>query len=443
MKSPFTTAPSRRSLVRGLLAGAGAAAVSGVLPSAASAAGTGPERRGTADHVILIAWDGFDPRYVDLAPLPHLRRLARRGSLSTSRGVMTSITNPSWASVATGAWPEKTLNTAYFFDSKAGVARGQTRDIAVPTIAQAVRAQGGTVASAQWFIVQNYGTAYGDPEGVYTQPGGPASRRFDDIIAVIEGRPVRSGTTTVTAPRVPDLMAVYCDELDALGHAGGEDSPALPDAITMLDGQLGRLVEATKDAGIYGRTAFVLMGDHGMTTFTRRNGAQILDAVASAGHTAQILGSGQAPSPGTDVAIVVGGVGSVHLLGEAAADPGAARRIKAAIEKADHVTAVYDKDWQRAQRMSPLHGELIIQVDPGWSIGTGEQSGPAGRHGAPTEQESAFLIAGAGVLPNRLPRAARHVDVAPTMAALLGIAPPAGAQGRVLTEVLRPGPRGH
>jgi arylsulfatase A-like enzyme len=41
------------------------------------------------------------------------------------------------------------------------------------------------------------------------------------------------------------------------------------------------------------------------------------------------------------------------------------------------------------------------------------------------------------VRPGVAPRDPRHVDVAPTIAALLGIQPPSGTQGRVLTESLR------
>lgn len=48
-----------------------------------------------------------------------------------------------------------------------------------------------------------------------------------------------------------------------------------------------------------------------------------------------------------------------------------------------------------------------------------------------------FALAGAGVRPGVAPQDPRHVDVAPTIAALLGIEPPAGSQGRVLDEALR------
>ncbi len=431
----------RRTTRRALLAAA--AALSTVVTAAVATSVTAPSAAAApqppADHVVLIALDGLDADYLELleqVPTPNLDRLVRRGSLTTSTGVMTSITNPSWASVATGAWPERHLNTAYWFDPVANVARGQQRDLAVPTIAQAVRDQGGTVFSAQWFIVQNHGTAYGDPQGLYTQPGGECSRRVDDAVAVLRGEPVNSGGRMVAADGLPELLAVYCDTLDALGHAGGDVHPDIPEALQMIDAQVGRIVQATQDAGIYGRTAFVLTGDHGMTTFDKGFADEALAAIAGAGYQGEVLGSGRSPAPGTDVAITVGGVANLHLVGDAAGDPQAVERIRAALEALPQVRAVYDEADQAAMRMSPHHGELVVEPEPGWSFGA-TPAGPVGRHGASTELEVAVAIAGAGVRPGVAPDDPRHVDVAPTIAALLGIDPPAGTQGRVLTESVR------
>lgn len=47
-----------------------------------------------------------------------------------------------------------------------------------------------------------------------------------------------------------------------------------------------------------------------------------------------------------------------------------------------------------------------------------------------------LVLSGAGVRPGATPRSPRLVDVAPTVAALLGTRPPNDAQGRVLTEAL-------
>lgn len=394
-----------------------------------------------ADHVVLLALDGFDVEYLDLvrsgqAPMPNLERLVRRGSLATSTGVMTSITNPSWSSVATGAWPATHRNTAYWFDTTTNTARGQQRDLAVPTIAQSVRAQGGTVFSAQWFIVQNYGVTFGDPDGLYTQPGGDCARRTDDAVAVLRGEPVDSGGEQVRTTGVPDLVAVYCDVLDAIGHDGGDADPRLPAALADIDAQLGRIVQATRDAGVHDRTTFVVTGDHGMTTFDKGFADEGLAAIEAAGFTPEVLTSGQSPAPGTDVVVVVGGVADVRLVGERAGDRSAVRRLERVLRALPQVRSVLDEADQRRLHMSPRYGDLVVEPQPGWSFGP-TPADSAGRHGATTELHVPLVLAGAGIRPGVRPHAPRHVDVAPTISALLGYAPPAGAEGRVLREALR------
>ncbi|WP_350347407.1 alkaline phosphatase family protein [Agromyces sp. G08B096] len=389
-----------------------------------------------ADHVVLIALDGFDVDYLDDAPMPNLSALAQRGSLTASTGVMTSITNPSWSSIATGAWPSTHRNTAYWFDQTTGTARGQQRDLAVPTIAEAIREQGGTVMASQWFIVQNHGVAFGDPDGLYTQPGGNCARRTDDAVAVLNGRPVLSGGQLVAANGIPDLVAVYCDTLDALGHADGAEAPGMPAALADVDAQIGRLVQAAKDAGIFGRTAFVVTGDHGMGTFTQGMRDELLGAIAAAGYRAEMLTAGQAPAADTDVVIVVGGVGSLHLVGDAAGDEHALAAIEAVVTELPHVAAVYDRAEQAAMHVSPNYGELVIEPEAGWSLGAAPAD-PAGVHGTTRELEVPLVLSGAGVRPNVAPAAPRHIDLAPTIAALLGYAGPDGADGRVLEEAIR------
>jgi len=62
----------------------------------------------------------------------------------------------------------------------------------------------------------------------------------------------------------------------------------------------------------------------------------------------------------------------------------------------------------------------------------------ASTHGSPWSYDTfvpvVFLVPGCA--PQRVHRRVETVDVAPTLAALLGTKPPSGATGRVLPEVL-------
>lgn len=426
------SAVSRRAV---LAAGVGTAAAL-ALPSAGAAAAEVAAGRAPARHVVLIGWDGFDPAYLDLVETPHLDELTRRGVVGTSTGCFPSITNTSWASVVTGAWPRTHLNTPYFIDPATGRAVSQSRTLEAQSIAEAVTAGGGTVASVQFFIIQNHGVVFGDPRALYVQPGGPGPARMDLAIDILHGRPVRSGSATVTVEEPPTLLAVYADDLDALGHAEGAEAPGMSGRLADLDAALGRLVQATKDVGIYGSTAFVLLGDHGMTTFTRAFGGLVLTALAEAGFTPEFVPPGAAPAPSTDVAMVVGGVANVYLLGAARTADGVARA-RAALESVEAVERVHDRAALDAFGASPLLGDLVAEPFAGWSFGLADPDGPRGYHGRMGEREAALLVAGRGVSPRARLDGARHIDVAPTIAALLGLPVPARSEGRVLTEALQ------
>jgi len=377
---------------------AGAVVVFGDTSAGASAPLTstagGPSSRGDAplaDHVVLVACDGFDAKYLERGvPTPNVDALARRGSISTSTGVMASITNPSWSSVATGAFPERTSNTAYWYDRSADVVRGQSRDIAVETLGQSLRSSGRSLASVQWFIEQDKSVFYGDPDALYVQPGGDCDNRVDQAVALLDGQAGQLGWGAGHGPGGPDFLGVYCGDLDAEGHRVGADAPVINETLAALDKDLGRLVQATKDADIYGRTLFLLTGDHGMKTFDKAFGSDILAAIDRAGYQGEFVGTDRAPAAGTDVVLAVGGVASAHLGGDALTDPDAAARIEQEVSRIPQVAQVLDRAEQRELRMSPRLGELVIEPEEGWTTAPTAPAAPAGLHGTTQERPSPF-----------------------------------------------------
>ncbi|MEV4321288.1 alkaline phosphatase family protein [Microbispora rosea] len=100
---------------------------------------------------------------------PNLSALTKKGRLTEATGTSPTLSNPSWTTVATGAWPEVHGNVAYGLDRTTNTAFGQTRVMNVQSIAESVAQAGGTFAAVQFYAVQfyavqNHGTVYGDPE---------------------------------------------------------------------------------------------------------------------------------------------------------------------------------------------------------------------------------------------------------------------------------------
>ncbi len=424
---------------REVLAGAGAMAVAAAVP--ACLLSRRPKRRppsGPPKHVILVDWDGFDPDYLGRAPTPNLDALTNQGSLSIADGTFPTISNPSRASMSTGAYPEVHGNAAYYFDGETNRVVGETQFLAAETICQALASEGRTTASVQWYMVQDHGASYGDPEHLYVQPGGLFEKRVDAAIEILNLRPVDSGGKMVTVPKIPDFLAVYGVDLDAFGHAEGAEGPNLGPLLSELDRQLGRLVQATKEVGIYEQTAFILTSDHGMTTWDRSL-AEELATITVLDQRPEIALPGRPVSPDAEIVIVpsAGRVADVTLRGRAAT-PERREEVRAVLEGLPQISRVLGAADLEALHTSDKLGDFVLESKAPWGFKLPEpvEGTSRGAHGSTREMRVPLLMAGSGVRVGAGPKDAKVVDVAPTIAALLGVRPPVDAQGRALAESL-------
>lgn len=438
MKYQETTKLSRRQFIK--RAAALTAATTAPIWLSACSRGPQPDRR--PEHVILVDWDGFDPAYLETAPTPNLDDLIDRGSISTATATFPTISNPSRASMATGAYPEVHGNAAYYLNRQTGRVVGEERALQAETVAEALVEEDKTIASIQWYIVQGYGAAFGVPDRLYVEPGGLFGARVDAAIEVLNGRPVNSGGESVRVPGVPEFLAVYGSDLDDLGHAEGPDGPNIPSLLAEMDRQLGRLVQATRDVGVYDRTAFIVTGDHGMTRWARDLTQQLLVTIADVGYTPEVVTPGNAPGTDTEVVIIPTAVriANLALLGRAAA-PGGSQRLREALEGVEHVTRVFGENDLEELRADRRPGRLVVEAEAPWGFvpprrSDGEAGGAGGAHGSTQERRVPLVLSGAGFRGDAGPRDPRLVDVAPTICALLGARPPRDAQGRVLSEAI-------
>lgn len=435
---------------REILAGAAIAAGAGLLAVApASAAPRSPTR---ADHVILIDWDAFGSDLLGRVPMPNLDALVERGSLSLADSTYNTYSNSARASMSTGAHPEVHDNVGFYLDRARDVVVSQNRDLEAETINQALAATGHTTASVGWYMVQNFGTAYGDPEQLYVQPGvaaqyrgrpgGALATRVDVAIDILNRRPVDSAGQPVTVPRIPAFIAVYAGEIDALGHEEGPDSPNLPPLLAAYDEHLGRLVQGVRDAGIAERTALMLTADHGLSLWTMSVMPALVEAISSGGLRPEVVAVGRAPAPDSEVILTSNGVrmSNVYLRGRAAGDEGRAV-VRQAADRVGQIPNVFDRrDLQRLATSTDKMGDMALEAAPPYHFSLLDDGRQRGSHGSTFERSVPLVLAGAGVRRRRhgAPQASL-VDVAPTIAALLGAAPPAQAQGRPLRGLLERG----
>jgi arylsulfatase A-like enzyme len=120
--------------------------------------------------------------------------------------------------------------------------------------------------------------------------------------------------------------------------------------------------------------------------------------------------------------------------------PGVARAdLVRDLARADTTGDEYARRWVHA--LPPdLPIELVVTLEPYWGSGGG---GGDAQHGTPHDYDAhvPLVFYGGPFRPGRYTDTVRVVDLAPTLAAALGVAPAERVDGRVLSQALRVSPR--
>ena len=259
---------------------------------------------------------------------------------------------------------------------------------------------------------------------------------------------------------VTDYLSVSFSSPDYVGHRYGPDSLEMEDEVIRVDRAIAKLLEAADDAAGPGRTLFVLTADHGVVdppeALARKEmpGGRVFLSAAERSAAAVKL------SKKVGTSFVRRWPPYIYLDRDALLshniEPDAAERaIATEMAKLPGVAAAYTRgDIQGGRLPDTLmaravtrsfhpdrSGDIHIVSKPGWQISfelpTSSQF--ATGHGTPWHYDTyvPLVFAGPNVPHVVVKRRVDATDVAPTIAALLGIAPPAKTTGQVLAEAIR------
>lgn len=255
---------------------------------------------------------------------------------------------------------------------------------------------------------------------------------------------------------VPDLLGVSFSATDLVGHSFGPDSHEVQDVLARLDRTIGHVL-ATLDTTV-GRNNYVLAlsADHGVATVPeaavaagRPAGRVPLGVVRTTVETA-LTGLGKGPhvaraeytqiylsrdtrskataatvAPALEALRGLPGVGTAVWNGDLEASPsGVAPELLAAI---------------RASHMPDRSGDITIVPAPGWIfvLGNSASGGDGTTHGSPHgyDQHVPLIFLGSTFQPGHYASPATPADLAPTLAAAIGITMP-DVEGRPLTAAM-------
>ncbi|MCH8568967.1 MAG: ectonucleotide pyrophosphatase/phosphodiesterase [Balneolales bacterium] len=214
--------------------------------------------------LILISIDGLKPSYMDMTDTPVLDSLIARGVYAESMiPVFPTSTFPNHYSLVTGLYTENTgviSNTMFdpeigrFFrlSDRSAVSDGRWyggEPIWVTAEKQDVR-------TATMFWPGSEAEIKGvRPTRHFTYDGSLSyEARADSVISWL----------TLEDDSHPDFITLYFSRVDSRGHAHGPYADETLEALTYVDGVLGRLVQSLEDEGLWGNVNMLITSDHGM-----------------------------------------------------------------------------------------------------------------------------------------------------------------------------------
>jgi predicted AlkP superfamily pyrophosphatase or phosphodiesterase len=250
-------------------------------------------------HVFIVSIDGMKPEsYTEPdahgLKIPTLREMVRNGMSSDGvRSVMPTVTYPSHTAMVTGVNP----GTHGIFTNPAwdplnqnyGGYRWYTEDIRVPTLWQLARQAGLRTALIHWpvtagaqadFIIPEYWRA-SIPEDMklvraLSTPGifEKVASQFPTFKTDVPPLELTDAVWTDAAcyaieNQKPDLLLLHLAMVDHYEHEKGPFSPEANAATETADAQIARVIASAKKAGIWRQTVLVVVSDHGFVPISQ------------------------------------------------------------------------------------------------------------------------------------------------------------------------------
>ena len=243
----------------------------------------------------------------------------------------------------------------------------------------------------------------------------------------------------------PNLLMFHLLNLDSTQHRYGPRTHAAMTTMSLLDAQVAEIVAAVDRAGLTARTTFVVVSDHGFKLVKRqiRLNAAFMKAGLLKAQDGKVLQSDAyvVPEGGSAIVYLTVPDPTGELLARARKAIAGIEGIDAIIEPTD-----YARFGLPLPTVNNQMGVLFVTPKDGYSFtaAVGEEvvvdatEGSLGAHGYPAtdaDLSALFIASGAGIRQGVTLGVIDNVDVAPTMAELLGLNLP-NVDGKVLKEIL-------
>ena len=425
---------------------------------------------GAAEHVVLVSIDGFAAYHLtnQELELPNIRRLIRDGAwAASSETVFPSVTHPSHTTMLTGVEPRlhgvlsNNLTNRETSESFHPTNKPRMETVKVPTLFDAAKKKGLGTASFFWpetkddpavdfnvpevFTPEHKGDIRevspavlgelrkaGVPIDLYFEWYGSERMPAADLI-------LAEAAAHAIEQHKPGLLAIHILATDEAQHAHGPHHYLAQAALTNADACVGKLMEAVEEAGLKDSTTFIVTADHGFHSVEWEMNIRPAFEKAGLANKLEFRGGGWTAALVRKKGF---GRGDQSKLDSVLADLEQHERINRVVRPED----MHALGLPRYEENVYAPGEYLILPDidtyltskPGGSMERVKRTSPSHSHGylpSHPRMYTSLVVSGAGVKKGALLGHVRNLDIAPTIAHLLGLDMPK-MSGRVLEEAL-------
>lgn len=411
-----------------------------------------------AKYVVLISIDGFRPDFYRNSswPAANLQQMAAEGvSADGVTGIFPTVTYPSHTTLITGvpsALHGIYYNTIFDCHDDRAVWHSKFSDVHAETLWQAARKAGLTTASVSWPITVGAPIDYNIPE-IWSETN-PLDRRgataeystpkglFEEAVAGSTGHLEMSdyNLTSLSMDENlsrlagyilrkyhPRLLTIHLPCVDGAEHASGREGFAVRRAVAGADHAVSNIMDALTKASMMDSTAVIVTGDHGFVNTQSALAPNVW--LVKAG----LLSASGRGSEWKASFISTGGSVFLHLKDPKDKKtftrvrqildslPESRRRMFRIVEGAELKASLADPNVALA--LTAVQGIAFSNALEGPDLST-TQGGTHGYFPDFPEIRTGFIGYGVGFRKGAVIPVMNLVDVAPTVAALLGISLP-------------------
>lgn len=446
--------------------------------------------KGNAEHVVVVVWDGMRPDFITPQYCPALYSLAADGVFfNRNHSTYVTSTEVNGTSLATGVHPgrsgilansdykpELSVLSTFGTESLDAIRRGDLltdgnyiRSATLPEILQDAGIPTITAGSKPVVLLHDRSWRKASPverQSVTLFEGKTLPRAAGEALPKVNDD--KAFPTTVTHPNsgqdnwttrslirslwrngVPKYTLLWLSEPDKSQHETGVGSTTALAAVEVSDKNLAEVIKALKEKRVFDKTDIMVVSDHGFSTIQR--GPKIVEALKRVGLTA----AKKFDNPEQDDIMVVDLGGSVmfYVVDRTEA---VIRRLVDFLQTSDFAGVIFSRLKIEgtfpldAVRYGSTNNAPDVLISLRWSAERNEYGAPGlmysmdgtkgkGSHASLSAFDTHNTLIASGPdfkkgFLNNTPSG--NIDVAPTVLWILGVAPPAPLDGRVLHEAL-------